>query len=131
MPLPRPHAIAPSLDTARVVLAYKSFVENALSHVGLGVTASCTAKALRKSGIWADVWAVPTPDALVQRLRTADADATKRSQLPVTNVAVHAPWVPTENLAAMAAEFPNTTFTVMSHSNFGFLGGSTRREDPP
>jgi hypothetical protein len=121
MSLVRPHAVAPTLETARVVLVYKSFVENTLSHVGLGVTASCTAKALRKSGIWADVWAVPTPDALLSRLRAAEADAIERGQLPITHVAVHAPWIPTENLAAMATEFPNTTFTVTSHSNFGFL----------
>jgi hypothetical protein len=121
MSLARPHALSPALNTVRAVLVYKSFVDNALSHVGLGVTASCTARALRASGLWADVWGLTSPDALVQRLRAADADALQRGQLPITHVIIHAPWVPTETVAALAAEFPNTVFAVTSHSNFGFL----------
>ena len=109
------------IETTRVVLVYKSFFENALSHVGLGVTAACTTKGLRAAGVWADVWPIATADSLAQRLRDADADALRRGHLPITHVVIHAPWVATEDVAALAVEFPNTTFAVTSHSNFGFL----------
>ncbi len=117
----RPHVISPSLDTVRAVLVYRSLTDNSLSRVGLGVTASCTAKALRANGIWADVWGVPTPDALLERLRQTEGDALTRGQIPVSHVIVHAPWIASEDVAAMAQEFPNTVFAVTSHSNFGFL----------
>ncbi len=34
---------------------------------------------------------------------------------------IHAPWVATCELAAMARDFPDIVFAVVSHSNFGFL----------
>src|ERR1700761_455752 len=77
----RPHVISPSLGTVRAVLVYRSLTDNSLSRVGLGVTASCTAKALRANGIWADVWGVPTPDALLERLRQTEGDALTRGQI--------------------------------------------------
>src|SRR5207248_11735065 len=44
-----------------------------------------------------------------------------RGQIDPTHVVVHAPWIPTAEIAAMAHECPNVTFTVVTHSNFGFL----------
>jgi hypothetical protein len=123
MPLPiaRPHNINPSLDTARVVLAYKAFGCDVLSHVGLGVTAACTATALRRHGIWAEVWPVADGKALLERLRATEARAVDCGRHEVTHVVIHAPYMLTEDIALLARDFPNTIFAVQSHSNFGFL----------
>jgi hypothetical protein len=121
LPIARPHSIAPCLSTARVVLVYKAFGNSSLSHVGLGVTASCTASALRRHGIWAEVWPAQDGKALAARLREADARAVQRGQHEVTHVVIHAPFMLTEEVAELAHEFPNALFAVESHSNFGFL----------
>jgi hypothetical protein len=108
----RPHAVDPKLETARVAFAYKSSDPNGPSHVGLGVTSASNAKSLRRAGIWAEVWPCSDAKMLVERIRKADG---------LTHVVINALWIPTHDLAEMALAFPNVVFTVMSHSNWGFL----------
>jgi hypothetical protein len=121
MPNARPHSVSPSIETARAILAYRTVDGSSPSHVGLGVTAACTAKTLRAAGIWAEAWGCTDAENLRARLERACAIAIERDQLQPTHVIIHAPWVATCALAAMARDFPDVTFVVVSHSNFGFL----------
>ena len=96
----------------QLVLAYKNFAANrAISHIGLGVTALNTAKSLRETGVNADVWPITSAAELSVRLR----------QTQVSHVVISAPWIQTNDLAHMCAEFKDTQFAVTCHSNLGFL----------
>ena len=100
----------------RVILAYKNFAANRhISHIGLGVTALNSAKFLRCAGIRADVWPITSPQDLRAQLAAAQDND------PVTCVVISAPWIPTLELASLAAAFPETRFAVNCHSNLGFL----------
>ena len=117
----RPHHLRPSIATARVALVYRDLSGEGVSHVGLGISAAHTAKTLRQHGIWAEIW--PSRDAkqIVERLRHVDARAGERGEVRPTHVVLAAPWVSTDDLARMAAEFREVAFVVVSHSNVGFL----------
>jgi hypothetical protein len=117
----RPHHLRPCVDTARVALVYRDFAGDGVSHVGLGVSAAYTAKTLRQHGIWAEVWPAQSPQKILERLRLAHTAANQRGEVRPTHVVLAAPWVPTNDLAAMAAEFPDVNFVVVSHSSVGFL----------
>jgi glycosyltransferase involved in cell wall biosynthesis len=117
----RPHHLRPCIETARVALVYRDFAGTGVSHVGLGITAAYTAKTLRRHGIWAEVWPTQSAKKLVERLRHTHARADERGEVRPSHVVLSAPWVPTEELAAMAAEFPEVAFVVVSHSSVGFL----------
>ena len=96
----------------QVALAYKNFAANrAISHIGLGVTALNTAKTLRSTGINADVWPIVSPAELRTRLLAT----------PTSHVVISAPWISTNDLALLCAEFKDTQFAVTCHSNLGFL----------
>ena len=95
-----------------VVLAYKNFAANRnISHIGLGVTALNTSKYLRDAGIAAEVRAITGVEDLRAGLR----------KNPASHVVVSAPWIPTIELAQLCAEFSETQFAVVCHSNLGFL----------
>lgn len=96
----------------RVVLAYKNFaIHRNVSHIGLGVAAVNTAKVLCAEGIEAEVWPILSGADLRRRLMARAAH----------HVVISAPWIPTADLQALSAEFPNTHFSVNCHSNVGFL----------
>jgi hypothetical protein len=104
------------VDKQRVILAYKNFAANRnISHIGLGVTAMNSARVLRSAGIESEVWAIAHAQELSQRMAAVQSAST------VTHVVVSAPWIPTVELAGLAAGFPNTQFAVNCHSNLGFL----------
>jgi glycosyltransferase involved in cell wall biosynthesis len=117
----RPHHLQPCIDTARVALVYRDCSGVGVSHVGLGITAAYTAKTLRQHGVWAEVWPTQSATKLVERLRHAHASADQRGELRPTHVILSAPWIHTNDLAAMAAEFAEVVFVVVSHSSVGFL----------
>ncbi len=117
----RPHHLRPGVDTVRVALVYRDFTGGGVSHVGLGVSAAYTAKTLRRHGLWAEVWPAQSPQKLLDRLRHAQASADQRGEPRPTHVVLAAPWIPSTELAALAAEFPEVAFVVISHSNVGFL----------
>src|SRR5262250_511732 len=117
----RPHHLRPHLESVRVALVYRDVTGLGVSHVGLGVSAAYTAKTLRHHGIWAEVWPTQSGAKLRERLRHAHTSAGQRGELRPTHVILAAPWIPTQDLAAMAAEFPEVRFVVVSHSNVGFL----------
>lgn len=96
----------------QVILAYKNFAANrAISHIGLGVTALNAAKSIRAEGIDAAVWPITNAADLSNQLRDSRA----------THVVVSAPWLSTNDLARLCADFPDTQFAVNCHSNLGFL----------
>ena len=129
MPNPRPHAVNPSTSTARAIFVYKTTDYDSPSHVGLGVIAASTAKTLRSAGLWAEAWGCIDAANLRTRLERACVLAHERGQLQPTHVVIHAPWVPSGELAAMARDFPDIVFAVVSHSNFGFLAADPHAEN--
>jgi len=107
----------------RVVFIFKNFaaVKNSkVSHIGLGVAGTNTAKTLIENGIQAEVWPVTQPDDLFELLTKAEQDPK-----PVTHVIISAPWIPTAKLADLAVKYPKIQFTVVCHSNVGFLMADT------
>ena len=114
-----PHLARPDPATVHLVIAYKNFgAFKGLSHIGLGVTALTNAKILNDAGHWTEVWPILSTADLQQRLVAAQ-NATPGT--PVTHVVVSAPWLPTAELSALATLFHQVDFTVVSHSNVGFL----------
>lgn len=114
-----PHFVAPSPNSAHVAIAYKNFAANkGISHIGLGVTALTNAKILNAAGIWTEVW--PINSAADLRTRLANAQRSTPAT-PITNVVISAPWIPADQLASIATLFHQVDFTVVSHSNVGFL----------
>ncbi len=106
-----------TLQRHRVILAYKNFAANRhVSHIGLGVTALNSAKFLRSVNIRAEVWPIVSPVDLRAQLLAAQLDRN-----PATHVVISAPWISTPDLAALAASFQETHFSVNCHSNLGFL----------
>lgn len=96
----------------RVLLAHKMFGAKAgLSHIGLGVAAINTAKVLRANGITADAKALASAAQLAACLASSNYDS----------VIISAPWIPTNELAALADRYPETRFAICCHSNVGFL----------
>lgn len=118
----QPQVVSKFREGVRVAIAYKNFAANkGISHIGLGVAAMVTSKTLRGAGMDAEVWPVATPGQLAARLEAAQADAVRRELHPVSHVVVSAPWVPTEDLQALITRHPDVHFSVVSHSNIGFL----------
>ncbi|MEO7731237.1 MAG: glycosyltransferase [Kofleriaceae bacterium] len=117
----RPHHLRPRIDTARVALVYRDFGGDGVSHVGLGVSAAYTAKTLRHHGIWAEVWPTRSAKALADRLRHSTTCADQGGEIRPTHVILAAPWIATSDVAALAAQFPEVVFVVVSHSSVGFL----------
>jgi hypothetical protein len=105
-----------------VALVYKALDSRRAHYFGLGITASMTAKTLRRHGIWAEVWPAADAGQLRGRLVRTIAEALARRALEPTHVVVLAPWLETADVASLASDFPDITFTVVSHSTFGFLG---------
>jgi hypothetical protein len=123
----RPHHLAHALESARVVFVYMNFAAHkGVSHIGLGVSALCNARVLRARGVWAHVWPCTSAHGLLDRLRACHADAHHHEEVLPTHVVICAPWIPTDALAAMAAEFEEILFTVVSHSNVPFLSADQR-----
>src|SRR5262245_13177778 len=97
----RSHHLEPRVETARVCFTYKNFAAHrGVSHIGLGVSASCTARVLRNHGIWASVWACTSGKELLERLRREHAHAHAHGEVLPTHVVICAPWIPTLELAA-------------------------------
>jgi len=117
----RPHSLRPCVDTARVALVYRDFSGDGVSHVGLGVSAQYTQKTLRQHGIWAETWPTRSAQALGERLRATHASSDQAGHVRPTHVILAAPWMTTDEVALLAAQFNEVVFVVVSHSSVGFL----------
>ncbi len=100
----------------RIVIAFKNArVDNPqASHVGLGVTAGNAAEVLVEYGFNAE--ALPVVDGYYVR------DKLRQNAWPgVTHVVLCAPYIDTPFLESLCREFPFVQFSVVFHSNVGFL----------
>jgi glycosyltransferase involved in cell wall biosynthesis len=114
-----PHFVAPDPSTVHLVIAYKNFAANkGISHIGLGVTALTNAKILNDAGFWTEVWPIVSIDDLRTKLAAAQRST---PGTPVTHVVISAPWLATADLAALCMLYHQVDFSVVSHSNVGFL----------
>lgn len=112
---PRPHLVAPTEGGVRCVLAVKSFAQT--SHIGLGVTALCTMKVLRRAGMQVEVWTCADAADLIRRV-----DATAWDARPVTHVVVSAPsWVQPDDFVTLSIGHPEIDFVQLNHSGTAYL----------
>lgn len=118
----RPHSVSPHADKVRVAFAYKNLAAcKGISDIGLGVAGQHTLKVLLEEGIWVDVWPVNTAADIERRLAETQAEAFHLGKTPVSHVIVFAPWVPTHDLYQLVRYHTEVEFSVLIHSNVGFL----------
>jgi len=113
--------------TPRLAIAYKNFAAaQNVSHIGLGVSATQNAKALRAAGYIVEIWPINSHQDL-QTLMQAERQArTMAHHIPLSHLVISAPWIATANLASLASQNPDLEIAVVSHSNIGFLQADPR-----
>lgn len=102
----------------RVLIAFKNpQAENPLAcHVGLGVTAGNEVDTLNEYGVNAELF--PVIDGYYLRRKLRDHDWA----FGITHVVMCAPFFDSKFLESLLEEFKGIRFTVVFHSNVGFLG---------
>lgn len=101
-----------------IAIAYKNFAAHkGISHIGLGVSASLNAQVLTANVGPAVVLPARHNIDIVQGIE----DYKKTHECCLTHVCISAPWLSTRDLRAMAKHYKDIKFTVVSHSNVGFL----------
>ena len=102
----------------RVGLAFKDFACWLRSScVGLNVAGFATAQVLNDAGIDTTVFPVRHNVDLVHAIDKYKAE----NGVPLTHVVISAPWLSVHDLKQLLYHFPYIDFTVLSHSNVGFL----------
>jgi len=115
----RPHPVSPDLASIRLVLAVKSFAT--VSHIGLGVTALCNMRILRRAGVQTEVWTCQDEQDLVKRLRR-EAEKPSPTARRVTHVVISAPsWVMPDTFRDLALEHRDIEFVQQNHSGTSYL----------
>lgn len=101
-----------------VAIAYKNFAAHkGISHIGLGVSASLNAQVLTANVGPAIVLPARHNVDIVKGIE----DYNRIHESKLTHVIVSAPWLSIRDLRAMAHHYKHIKFTVVSHSNVGFL----------
>lgn len=101
-----------------LIMGYKNFAASkGISHIGLGVSGFNTVSVLSRHGIDATSVPLVTPDDLYTYLE---------KHYEVSHVVVSAPWIPAKTYRHLCRRFPNIIFTVLVHSNVGFLQADPR-----
>jgi hypothetical protein len=110
-----------------LAIVYKNFAAaQNVSHIGLGVSATQNAKALRAAGYIVEIWPISS-FADLQTLMKAELQArTLAHHVPLSHLVISAPWIPTANLASLTLQNPDLEIAVVSHSNIGFLQADPR-----
>jgi hypothetical protein len=117
-----PQSVRPSPERAHLAIAYKNFAAaKHISHIGLGVTALTNARMLTAAGFWTEVWPIVSATDLAARIAQSRATTNGQSQVPLSHVVISAPWIPTTELMQLCNTWHDIGFTVVSHSNVGFL----------
>lgn len=100
---------------SKILLAYKhpQAEDPAACHVGMGVTATNTAMALREDRIEADPAPVTNGEFLWAKLSNEWSS--------YTHVVMCAPYIDAGYLTKLVHNFPKTQFAMVYHSNLGFL----------
>lgn len=127
----RPHNVNPAISSARVILAVKNFASiPGVCHIGLGVTATCTLKVLRRNGVRVEAWSLPTkrgdPDYEFRELRRRLDEERKADckgiDPPITHVIVSAPsWIQPSQFGTLCFQFPEIEFVQLNHSGCSYL----------
>jgi len=121
-----PHDVAPSLVSARVILAIKNFAAiQGVCHIGLGVTATNTLKVLRRAGVQTETWSLDSSAGKggeVKMLWAKLQAAERVGGRPITHVIVSAPsWILPINFYHLAIAYPDITFVQLNHSGCAYL----------
>jgi hypothetical protein len=104
-------AMLARMASPHVLFLYRSR-QSTGSPVGLGVTALHSVRVLRHNGLRADlagVWSVDDIHAALSRFPST------------THCVIEAPWVSSDDTAALASRYPSVQFIVRAHSQIGFL----------
>jgi glycosyltransferase involved in cell wall biosynthesis len=113
--------------TPRLAIAYKNFAAaQNVSHIGLGVSATQNAKALRAAGYIVEIWPINSFTDLQILMKTELQLRTLAHHVPLSHLVISAPWIPTSDLAVLASQNPDLEIAVVSHSNIGFLQADPR-----
>ena len=97
----------------KIALVYKNFAANKnISHIGLGVAALNNMKSLTASGVSAQV---------VPALGANDLHVAIANDPTITHVNISAPWIPSADMQGLLNMHPGVTFSLICHSNVGFL----------
>jgi glycosyltransferase involved in cell wall biosynthesis len=113
--------------TARLAIAYKNFAAaQNVSHIGLGVSATQNAKALRSAGYIVEIWPINSFADLQALMKAEQHARTLAHHVPLSHLVISAPWILTANLATLASQNPDLEIAVVSHSNIGFLQADPR-----
>src|SRR6202453_3844715 len=104
--------------TPRLAIAYKHFAAAQTgSHIGLGVSATQNAKALRAAGYRVETWPINSSTDLQILMKTELQLRTLAHHVPLSHWVISAPWIPTSDLAVLASQNPDLEIAVVSHSN--------------
>lgn len=99
-------------------LIYKNFAAwKGISHIGLGVSAALNAAEINKHIGPAEVIPAQNNVDIVNAIRKYNDE----HEEPLTNIIISAPWISVKDTRAMVTYFKDIQFTVLSHSNVGFL----------
>lgn len=102
-------------------MGYKNFgAQKGISHIGLGVSGFNTVSVLTRNGIQAESVPLVTHHDLYAFLEK-DRSITWPGHVRVSHVIISAPWIPTRTYRHLAKAFPDVIFTILVHSNVGFL----------
>jgi len=111
----------------RLAIAYKNFAASQnVSHIGLGVSATQNAKALRAAGYIVEIWPINSFADLQTLMKAEQQARTLAHHVPLSHLVISAPWIPTANLASLTSQNPDLEIVVVSHSNIGFLQADPR-----
>jgi len=123
----RPHSIAPSKETVRAIICYKSYPNQPqVSHAGLGVSALNNVRVLRKEGFWSDVWPTPSSAAIATMVDQEQSASHRDGKVPISHMIISAPWVATPDLTNIIHGRTEVDWAMCSHSNVGFLQADPR-----
>jgi hypothetical protein len=113
--------------TPRLAIAYKNFAAaQNVSHIGLGVSATQNAKALRAAGYIVEIWPISSFADLQTLMKAEQLARTLAHHVPLSHMVISAPWIATSNLASLTSQNPDLEIAVVSHSNIGFLQADPR-----
>jgi hypothetical protein len=106
------------LKHVRLALFFKDFSAwTRASCVGLNVAGFTSAKFLRNHGVDVSVYPVRHNVDVVDAINKYNETHKK----PLTHVVISAPWLSLHDMKSLIRNFKNIKFTVLSHSNVGFL----------
>lgn len=102
-------------------MGFKNFAATqGISHIGLGVSGCNTVAVLTRNGIQAESLPLVKPEDLYWFLEN-DRSITWPGHVRVSHVIISAPWIPSRTYRHLAKAFPEIVFTILVHSNVGFL----------